>query len=70
MSTLEPPIQTIELVLTRSMPALELAISEPTTADADLIAAVRGAPGPKGDPGDVFAELTVDPTILFENALV
>lgn len=65
-----PPQQTIDLALTRTFPALELAITEPTTATAEMVAAVKGSPGPKGDPGDDFAELTVDPVLLFENALV
>ena len=37
---------------------------------AELAAAVVGAPGPKGDSGDTLLELTVDPTLIFENALV
>lgn len=65
-----PPQQTIELVLTRAFPALELAFTEPTVATAEMVAAVKGSPGPKGDPGDAFAELTVDPVLIFENALV
>lgn len=65
-----PPQQTIELILTRAFPALELAITEPTVATAEMVAAVKGNPGPKGDPGDDFAELTVDPVLIFENALV
>ncbi len=65
-----PPQQTIELILTRAFPALELAITEPTVATAEMVAAVKGSPGPKGDPGDNFAELTVDPVLIFDNALV
>ena len=66
-----PPQQTIELILTRAFPALELAITEPTVATAEMVAAVKGSPGQKGDPGDPnLIELGVDPALIFENALV
>ena len=64
------PGQTIELTLTRAQPALEMKFVDPPPVTAELLAAVRGAQGPKGDPGDDFAELTVDPVLIFENALV
>lgn len=47
-----PPQQTIELVLTRAFPALELAITEPTVATAEMVAAVKGGRGPQGPQGE------------------
>lgn len=65
-----PPEQVIELTLVSAHPALTLSFADQPPATAELVAAVMGAQGPKGDPGDNFAELTVDPTLLFENALL
>lgn len=60
----------LTLVFQRQQPTLELVFTPQPTAKAELVAAVSGAPGPKGDPGDALAELAVDPTLIFENALV
>lgn len=61
----------LTLVFWRQQPTLELVFTPQPTAKAELVAAVSGAPGPKGDPGDVnLVELTVDPTLIFDNALV
>lgn len=62
--------QPITLVFQRQQPAIELVFAAQPTAPAELAAAVVGAPGPKGDSGDTMLELTVDPTLIFENALV
>lgn len=60
----------LTLVFWRQQPTLELVFTPQPTAKAELVAAVSGAPGPKGDPGDALVELAVDPTLIFENALV
>lgn len=60
----------ITLVFQRRQPTIELVFAAQPTVTAELVAAVAGAPGPKGESGDAFAELAVDPTLIFENALV
>lgn len=63
--------QVLQLILLRNKPALTLTLTQTPPATAEMAAAVTGGPGPKGDPGDVnLVELTVDPTLIFENALV
>lgn len=63
--------QEIVLTLERSVPQPVFKFAEvPVAVTLSMVAAIKGEPGPKGDPGDInMVELLVDPVLLFENAL-
>ena len=58
----------IQLELQKATPTITLVLAPPSVATAEMLAAIVGEQGPPGDIGNT--ELTADPVLIFENALV
>lgn len=58
----------IQLELQKATPTVTLVLAQPSVATAEMLAAIVGEQGPPGDIGNT--ELPVDPTLIFENALI